>query len=135
MSAEPMVIRVVMKVRTSAKDDVARDLRVRLKRALDEMDLRLPSLTSVVLSGFDGATRVKGAKPPKTAPNPVLEERPPSKRSLRAKRAAASISGAGSVPSDPAPTTTLPKPQKPPKAPKTPKATDAASDAVPKDTP
>jgi hypothetical protein len=92
------VIRVVMKVRTSSKDDVARELRMRLKRAVDDLGLTLPSLSSVVLSGFDGVTRVKGAKPPKTAPSPVLETSPPSKRSLRAKRAAASISGAGSVP-------------------------------------
>ncbi|MFE5671873.1 mechanosensitive ion channel family protein [Agromyces sp. NPDC056523] len=132
VSAEAMVIRVVMKVRTSSKDDVARELRVRLKKALDEMDLKLPSLSSVVLSGFDGVTRVKGAKPPKTAPNPVLDRQPPSKRSLRAKRAAASISGAGSVASDPAPTTTLPKTAKPAKDPK---ATDGTSDADTKDAP
>ena len=117
ISADAMVIRVVMKVRTSSKDDVARELRVRLKRATDQMDLKLPSLSSVVLSGFDGVTRVKGAKPPKTAPNPVLDPTPPSKRSLRAKRAAASISGAGSVPATK----------------KT--ATDGAPDAEPKDTP
>jgi small conductance mechanosensitive channel len=119
ISADAMVIRVVMKVRTSSKDDVARELRVRLKKATDAMDLKLPSLSSVVLSGFDGVTRVKGAKPPKTAPNPVLDKAPPSKRSLRAKRAAASISGAGSVPS----------------APDTKTTTDDASGAEPKDTP
>jgi small conductance mechanosensitive channel len=67
-----MVIRIVMKVRTSSKDDVARELRTRLKHSLDAMDVRLPSLSSVVLSGFDGATRVKGAKPPKTAPSAVV---------------------------------------------------------------
>ena len=105
VSAEAMVIRVVMKVRTSSKDDVARELRVRLKRALDELGLKLPSLSSVVLNGFDGVTRVKGAKPPKTAPNPVLDRQPPSKRLLRARRAAASVTGAGSVPGAAAPTT------------------------------
>jgi moderate conductance mechanosensitive channel len=72
ISDEAMVIRIVMKVRTSSKDDVARELRTRLKHALDAIDVRLPSLSSVVLSGFDGATRVKGAKPPKTAPNAVV---------------------------------------------------------------
>ncbi|MBM7504981.1 mechanosensitive ion channel family protein [Agromyces aurantiacus] len=132
ISADAMVIRVVMKVRTSSKDDVARELRVRLKRALDEMGLKLPSLASVVLTGFDGVTRVKGAKPPKTAPNPVLDRQPPTKRSLRAKRAAESVTGAGSVPSDPAPTTTVTKPAK---AAKTPKTADDASAADPKDAP
>ena len=105
ISAEAMVIRVVMKVRTSSKDDVARELRVRLKRALDELGLKLPSLSSVVLTGFDGVTRVKGAKPPKTAPNPVLDRQPPSKRLLRARRAAASVTGAGTSPGAGAPTT------------------------------
>ncbi|WP_448004913.1 mechanosensitive ion channel family protein [Agromyces bauzanensis] len=74
ISNDAMVLRIVMKVRTSSKDDVARELRMRLKRTLDAMDVKLPSLSSVVLSGFDGATRVKGAKPPKTAPNPTVED-------------------------------------------------------------
>lgn len=107
VSDDAMVIRVVMKARTSSKDDVARELRVRLKRALDDLGLKLPSLASVVLSGFDGVTRVKGAKPPKTSPSPVVQ--PTSKRALRAKRAAESITGAGSVPSTDAATETSPK--------------------------
>ncbi|MCD5346951.1 mechanosensitive ion channel [Agromyces sp. H3Y2-19a] len=74
ISADALVIRVVMKVRSSAKDDVARELRMRLKRALDEMGVKLPSLTSVVPTGFEGATRVKGAKPPRTAPNAVVAD-------------------------------------------------------------
>jgi small conductance mechanosensitive channel len=73
ITAEAMVIRIVMKVRTSAKDDIARELRMRLKRSLDAMDVRLPSLNSVVLTGFEGATRVKGARPPKTAPTEVAD--------------------------------------------------------------
>jgi small-conductance mechanosensitive channel len=93
ISDDAMVIRVVMKVRTSAKDDIARELRMRLKHAVDEMGVRLPSLGSVVLSGFDGATRVRGAKPPKTAPSAVLSNegakaataKAKTKRSLRPK--------------------------------------------------
>lgn len=69
---DAMVIRIVMKVRTSSKDDVARELRTRLKHALDDMGVKLPGLSSVVLTGFEGATRVKGAKPPKTAPSAVV---------------------------------------------------------------
>jgi moderate conductance mechanosensitive channel len=74
ISDEALFIRIVMKVRTSAKDDIARELRMRLKRSLDAMDVKLPNLNSVVLTGFDGATRVKGAKPPKTAPSAVVTE-------------------------------------------------------------
>ncbi|MGR2751563.1 mechanosensitive ion channel family protein [Agromyces arachidis] len=97
ISADAMVIRVVMKARTSSKDDVARELRMRLKRTLDDQGLRLPSLSSVVLSGFEGVTRVKGAKPPKTAPSPVVADTK-DRRALRAKRAVESITGSGSVP-------------------------------------
>lgn len=67
ISSEALVIRIVIKTRTSAKDDVARELRMRLKRALDEMDVKLPSLNTVVLSGFEGATSVKGARIPAAA--------------------------------------------------------------------
>ncbi|WP_394552309.1 mechanosensitive ion channel family protein [Agromyces sp. MMS24-JH15] len=87
ISADAMIIRVVMKVRTSAKDDVARELRMRLKHALDAIGVKLPSLNAVVLSGFDGATRVKGARPPRTAPNSVLVDavEPSTKRTPKPK--------------------------------------------------
>jgi small-conductance mechanosensitive channel len=68
ISAEAVVVRLVVRTAASAKDDVARELRARLKRALDEMGVRLPALNSIVLSGYDGATSVKGARPPKTKP-------------------------------------------------------------------
>jgi small conductance mechanosensitive channel len=79
ISAEAMVIRVVVKTRTSAKDDVARDLRIRLKKALDELDVTLPSLNTVVLSGFEGATSVKGARPPRTKPVSTQDPAPAPK--------------------------------------------------------
>ena len=71
ISAQAIVIRLVVKTRSSAKDDVARELRGRLKRALDEMGVKLPALNSIILSGFDGAASVKGARPPRTRPVPV----------------------------------------------------------------
>ncbi|MET4157904.1 small-conductance mechanosensitive channel [Agromyces sp. PvR057] len=87
ISDDAMVIRVVMKVRTSSKDDIARELRMRLKHAVDEMGVKLPSLNSVVLSGFDGATRVKGAKPPRTAPSAVLSNEDVKASTAKAKKA------------------------------------------------
>ena len=42
ISADAMVIRIVLKTRTTAKDDVSRELRMRLKQALDEMGVKLP---------------------------------------------------------------------------------------------
>jgi small-conductance mechanosensitive channel len=85
ISDEAIVIRIVMKTRTTAKDDVARELRVRLKKALDAMGVQLPSLTSIVLTGFDGAASVQGARPPRTTPVPVVA--PPARRAPRKSRA------------------------------------------------
>lgn len=71
VSGEALVIRVVLKTRANAKDDVARELRMRLKAAVEQLGLALPSLTSVTPSGLEGAQRVRGANPPRTRPNPV----------------------------------------------------------------
>ncbi|MET0161563.1 MAG: mechanosensitive ion channel family protein [Microbacteriaceae bacterium] len=80
ISAEAMVIRLVAKTRTSTKDDVARELRVRLKAALDEAGIKLPQLGSIVLSGFEGAASVRGAQPPRTKPVPVTNKPPRAPR-------------------------------------------------------
>ena len=71
ISAEAIVIRLVVKTRPGTKDDVARDLRARLKIGLDAMGIKLPALNSIVLSGFEGAESIAGARPPRTAPNPI----------------------------------------------------------------
>jgi moderate conductance mechanosensitive channel len=71
VSGDALVIRLVMKTRAGAKDDVARELRMRLKNAIDELGLTLPQLSSITLTGLEGAQRVKGANPPRTKPTPV----------------------------------------------------------------
>lgn len=71
VSGEALVIRVVMKTRAAAKDDVARELRMRLKRTVDDLGLALPQLASVTLTGIEGAQRVRGANPPRTKPTPT----------------------------------------------------------------
>lgn len=94
ISAEAVVVRLVVKTRSSSKDDVARELRARLKATLDDMGVRLPALNSVVLKGYEGAASVGGARPPKTRPLPTADAiqappavgNPPSPRS-RAKGA------------------------------------------------
>src|SRR6188472_612760 len=65
VSGDALVIRLVMKTRANAKDDVARELRMRVLNAVDEMGLTLPQLNSITLSGLEGAQRVRGANPPK----------------------------------------------------------------------
>jgi small conductance mechanosensitive channel len=76
ISEDALVIRLVVKTRPPAKDDVARELRARLKYATDEMGIQLPTLKSVVLEGFDGAASVTGARPPRTKPMKVVNEAP-----------------------------------------------------------
>lgn len=77
ISAEALIIRIVVKTRTIAKDDVSRELRIRLKKALDAENIKLPSLNTVVLTGFDSAASVKGARPPRTRPVNVVENLAP----------------------------------------------------------
>lgn len=76
VTGEGLVIRLVMKTRANAKEDVGRELRVRLKKAMDEAGIRHPQLTSVMLSGLENAGQVRGVNPPKTKPNPVATEIP-----------------------------------------------------------
>jgi small conductance mechanosensitive channel len=76
ISADALVIRLAIKTRSSSKDDVARELRIRLKKNLDEMGVHLPALSTPVLVGFEGAASVAGARPPKTRPLPVTNEAP-----------------------------------------------------------
>ncbi|WP_404810198.1 mechanosensitive ion channel family protein [Microbacterium terricola] len=99
ISGDALVIRIVVKTRASAKDDVARELRMRLKHAVDELGLTLPALNSIVLTGIEGAQRVRGANPPKTKPTPTqVAERPvwKPKRTPRKKPTDAAATDAGS---------------------------------------
>jgi len=84
VAADAVVIRLVVKVRSGSRDDVARELRGRLKRSLDEMGVKLPRLNSIVLSGYEGAGSVRGARPPKTAQVPTALK--PAKESARKAR-------------------------------------------------
>lgn len=65
ISAEATVLRLVVKTRTGSKDEVARELRGRIRRAFDEAGMRLPSLLAA------GGT-VPGAEGPAASETPVL---------------------------------------------------------------
>jgi small-conductance mechanosensitive channel len=71
ISGDALVTRLVMKTRSNAKDDVARELRMRLRRATADAGITLPSLTTVMPTGIEGAQRVRGANPPKTKPTAI----------------------------------------------------------------
>lgn len=71
IEGDTLVIRVVIRTRTNAKDDVARELRMRLRAAVHDLGLEIPRMTSVIPEGIEGARRVRGANPPTTKPSPV----------------------------------------------------------------
>lgn len=71
ISGDALVIRLVVKTRASAKDEVARELRMRLKRSIDALEIPLPSLATIMPTGLEGAQRVRGSNPPKTKPTAV----------------------------------------------------------------
>lgn len=82
VTGDALVVRVVMKTRANAMDDVAQELRARLRAALTEKDVLVPSLASVTLTGLDGARRVRGANPPKTRPTAVTGVPPVAERGI-----------------------------------------------------
>jgi small-conductance mechanosensitive channel len=96
IAEESIHIRIAMKTRSAAKDDVARELRARLRSAVDSLGVQVPALSSIVLSGFEGAASVTGARPPKTRPVqvPPAEAAPARSRAARAKAARASTAPA-----------------------------------------
>ncbi|SFR36451.1 small conductance mechanosensitive channel [Microbacterium azadirachtae] len=119
VEGDTLVIRVVMKTRTNAMDDVARELRMRLRDTLLGMDVAVPSLESVQLSGPEGARRVHGANPPRTRPTPVTTTPSAPERGFwRRKRTESASAPAAPAQTKPSPTTKpAPKPEKPKKTP------------------
>ena len=70
ISAEAIVIRLVVKTRAGGKDDVARELRARLKKALDALGVKLPALNSILLSTFERGIPKPRTPAAATAPKP-----------------------------------------------------------------
>ena len=60
ISAEALVIRMVVKTRSTAKDDVARELRMRLKRSLDDLGVSCQRSTPSCSADTKGRTRSRG---------------------------------------------------------------------------
>lgn len=87
IDGDTLMIRVVIRTRTNAKDDVARELRMRLRRAVSGLGLDVPRMASVVPEGIEGARRVRGANPPSTRPSPVTGVPPVSRGIWRRKPA------------------------------------------------
>jgi small conductance mechanosensitive channel len=77
ISDSHLIIRLAVRTRSADKDAVARELRLRIVRALDAEGIHLPSIQSVILQGFEEATNVRGARPVETQPMPVQRNKAP----------------------------------------------------------
>jgi small-conductance mechanosensitive channel len=70
VSAEAIVIRLVMKARPAEQWAVARELRLRLKLALDEINVNLPALNRVVIDSRSTTHVLNDEEPTETKPLP-----------------------------------------------------------------
>lgn len=86
IDGDALVVRLVIKTRANAKDDVAQELRTRLRTALSEKEIAIPRMQAVVPVGLDGARRVRGANPPRTRPNAVTGVPPAPERGIWRKK-------------------------------------------------
>ncbi|PZE25610.1 MULTISPECIES: mechanosensitive ion channel family protein [unclassified Curtobacterium] len=78
-----MVFRLVIKTRAAELDAVGRELRVRLKKAVDDLGVTLPAMAMIMPAGWENATSINGARPPRTHPTPVTR---PSRKKATAPR-------------------------------------------------
>ncbi|AIV39707.1 mechanosensitive ion channel family protein [Curtobacterium sp. MR_MD2014] len=66
-----MVFRLVVKTRASELDVVGREMRVRLKRAVDELGVTLPAMAMIMPEGWENATSINGLRSVRTQPTPA----------------------------------------------------------------
>ncbi|PZE25131.1 mechanosensitive ion channel family protein [Curtobacterium sp. MCLR17_042] len=66
-----MVFRLVVKTRASELDVVGRELRTRLKHAVDEIGITLPAMAMIMPEGWENATSINGLRTVRTQPTPA----------------------------------------------------------------
>ncbi|MFZ6990935.1 mechanosensitive ion channel family protein [Curtobacterium sp. RRHDQ66] len=66
-----MVFRLVVKTRASELDVVGRELRIRLKHAVDELGVTLPAMAMIMPEGWENATSINGLRTVRTQPTPA----------------------------------------------------------------
>jgi small conductance mechanosensitive channel len=66
-----MVFRLVVKTRASELDVVGRELRIRLKHAVDELGVTLPAMAMIMPAGWENATSINGLRTVRTQPTPA----------------------------------------------------------------
>lgn len=77
-----MVFRLVVKTRAAELDAVGREMRVRLKRAVDELGVTLPAMAMIMPEGWENATSINGLRTVRTQPTPAPTKPRKSKRGI-----------------------------------------------------
>jgi len=93
ISTEMVVLRVAVKTRSTARDDVAHELNARVFATAREAGVTVPELSNPILSGFENIASVNGAHPPRTRPIPPIsaEQAKPKRRVVRRKPTAPDV--------------------------------------------
>lgn len=82
ISDDGMVFRLVVKTRASELDVVGRELRIRLKRAVDELGITLPAMAMIMPEGWENATSINGLRTVRTQPTPAPTKPRRTKRNI-----------------------------------------------------
>ncbi|MGN7223080.1 mechanosensitive ion channel family protein [Curtobacterium flaccumfaciens] len=77
-----MVFRLVVKTRASELDVVGRELRTRLKHAVDELGITLPAMAMIMPEGWENATSINGQRTVRTQPTPAPTKPRRTKRNI-----------------------------------------------------
>jgi len=72
ITAEALVVRLVMKTRSADQWEIARELRFRVKRGMDALGVNVPSLNRMVVDGPSTAAELKA----KATPSKLAQEKP-----------------------------------------------------------
>jgi small conductance mechanosensitive channel len=66
-----MVFRLVVKTRAAELDSVGRELRLRLKEAVDDLGVTLPAMAMIMPTGWENAASINGLRTVATRPTPA----------------------------------------------------------------
>ena len=75
VTADGVVIRLVVRTHANARDDVAWALRTHLREALEDAGIEPAAMTSARLEEFEYAGALRGVRPPRTSPVPTQRRR------------------------------------------------------------
>jgi moderate conductance mechanosensitive channel len=98
ISADGVVLRIVVRTTANQRDDVAWAIRTHLREALEDAGVTEVQMSSERLSEFEYAGALRGVRPPRTGPVPVPRRRRPSTRAATPPAVESTPSGQVTLP-------------------------------------